>query len=52
MNIDYKLVQEKAQSYADDMTKFLCDLIALPRILSGEESSTGLRKRWKSRPQS
>ena len=30
MNIDYKAIKAKAESYADDMTKFMCDLIAIP----------------------
>ena len=30
MSIDFKAINAKAESYADDMTKFMCDLIALP----------------------
>lgn len=30
MAIDFKAIRAKAESYADDMTKFMCDLIAIP----------------------
>ncbi|AOH44412.1 selenium metabolism hydrolase [Anaerolineaceae bacterium oral taxon 439] len=28
--MDFKAIRAKAESYADDMTKFMCDLIAIP----------------------
>lgn len=38
MVIDFKAIRAKAESYADDMTKFMCDLIAIP----GESCQEGL----------
>ncbi len=50
MSIDFTAIKAKAESYAEDMTKFMCDLIALPSESCNEkEVIYRLKKRWKSR---